>query len=200
MAKADSIPPFPSDIDRDIFGHWLSGFTDGEGCFHLYCQPHFHHGSTYSNPTAGFCIALRADDLTILEQIRMFFACGIIRLVHKRETKKRPGHPVHDYRVNKIGDLVQHIIPHFSRYPLRAKKARDFAIWKEGVALLAQVSSQPFRKKFGYRNGWARKWKPDLVAKFESFRDALKLQRVYQAPVITPVAHKEPPSLFDNLP
>jgi hypothetical protein len=30
MVTRDPIEPFPADIDRDAFGHWLSGFTDGE--------------------------------------------------------------------------------------------------------------------------------------------------------------------------
>src|SRR6185295_12914380 len=29
------IPPFPPEINRVAFGNWLSGLTDGEGCFFL---------------------------------------------------------------------------------------------------------------------------------------------------------------------
>ena len=52
---SNSIPPFPADIDRNAFGHWFSGLTDGEGCF--YAKTVGIH-----SPEVGYVLALRADD------------------------------------------------------------------------------------------------------------------------------------------
>jgi hypothetical protein len=41
------------------------------------------------------------------------------------------------------------VIPHFENHPLRAKKARDFIIWKDGIELLYRISRRPLQRGFG---------------------------------------------------
>jgi hypothetical protein len=110
----------------DAFGYWLSGFTDGEGCFHGRVVP----SRQKSSIIVSFSIALRADDLRILEEIRQALGVGGIYPVPSREENWQPQYM---YSVNDKKDLAQVIIPHFEKYPLRSKKTRDFVIWKRLV-------------------------------------------------------------------
>ena len=114
-------------IDLDIpdgFGHWLAGFTDGEGCFVIRFQK-----PKYTK--CFFSIRLRADDIDILQEIQETLGVGQIRL------SKEDGHnEVAGWQVCAIGDLIHVLIPLFEKYPLRAKKKRDFAIWSRAVRLI----------------------------------------------------------------
>src|SRR5262245_47081776 len=129
MARANPIPPFPEDIDRNDFGHFLSGLVAGEGYFLLY----FTRNKTaiFHVPWAQFGNNLRADDRPILDLARSFWGCGRIT----KHQKKR-ANPAMAYRIHSVRFLNDCLIPHFERYPLRAKKTGDFLIWKEGVRLI----------------------------------------------------------------
>lgn len=193
MSKRHSIESFPADIDRDAFGHWLSGFTDGEGCFAL----GWAVGNRLSRPVpmAYFSLALRMDDWAILALIQRFWGCGgLIRSMRTRDEKQ---HPAGILRVQRVEDVAGILVPHFDRYPLRAKKARDFVTWREGVALCLQVhrrkrTFRPGRRGNGYR--WT-------LAEWKHFEELIAIhrgQRVYLAPaavVSSPVA--EDRTLFD---
>jgi hypothetical protein len=110
----------------DEFGYWLAGFTDGEGCFAARIQS-FKDGSRALE--THFTIGLRADDRAILEEIQRVLGIGTI--------KTRRGHyspnPQAIYGVYCTADFYHIIVPLFERYPLRAKKAKDFQIWKRIV-------------------------------------------------------------------
>jgi hypothetical protein len=160
VATSDPITPFPADIDRDYFGAWLSGFTDGEGCFRLYLN-----GLTRT-PAAAFVIALRDDDKNVLALIRSFLSCGSVNI------KKRilPSKPQATFRVDRIADLATLIVPHFERFPLVAKKAMDFGLWKQGVSLIYAVNHRPIRLR----------WTKEDRQQFYDIQDSLCEQRRYK--------------------
>jgi hypothetical protein len=111
----------------DAFGHWFAGFTDGEGCFRV--KP--TNKGTFQ---CRFSIGLRADDAPILHEIREWLGFGI--LVHSgRDSIKQEQWRL---EVNRKVDTVK-LVEIFDAYPLRAKKARDFAIWRQAVAVWADV-------------------------------------------------------------
>jgi len=171
--------------DRDTFGHWLSGFVDGEGMFLL----KWHTCRDYQIPVAGFEIHLRLDDRSILEEIRDFLGVGTFydrpERIHGPE--KTRSKPQLCYRVNITKHLAKVVVPNFERYPLRAKKRNDFAIWKQGVALLYRVWKRPMQSA-GYRKGTTRRWSVAQLDEFESLMMALREQRKFEAstPVIPP--------------
>lgn len=103
-------------IDND-FGHWLAGFTDGEGCFTAV----FIRQCLY----AQFRIHCRADD-KILRHIHKILNIGNLYF-YKTDNQVNP---MLSLCVGSLKDC-QKIITLFDKYPLRAKKARDFEIWKE---------------------------------------------------------------------
>lgn len=190
MTKA-SLPilPFPADIDRDHFGHYLSGFVDGEGHFALTVS------NSKKTPAACFVIGLRADDLPILRLIQSYFGCGRITL--KPDDGKRRDQ--YFLQISRNGDHVASIVPHFLAFPLRAKKRRDFEIWREGVALVQQVTSIPI-VRLGGTHGSLPRWTAERMRRFCSLRDALQAIRQFDAPAV-PLPEPLPaePSLFDLL-
>lgn len=166
MAKSHSIiPPFP-DVDRDAFGNWLSGFTDGEGHFSLRCSK-----ATRDTRASTFQINLRCDDLPILEQIQSYLGCGTIYQVIVKSRDGCNRRPQSQWVVFRNSELMRIVIPHFERYPLRAKKARDFIIWRKGVELLHQIGKRP------------RRGRPSGTGRLPSWTDLEK--REYQSLAVT---------------
>jgi hypothetical protein len=126
MAKYD-------DLAEDGFGHWLAGFADGEGCFYLRIG-HSRGGVVQNNFDMRFSLSQRADDEAILQSI--VERTGIGRLYRVRPSNSRP---IVRWEVHKQVDLCA-LIEIFDRFPLRARKRNDFAVWREAV--LAYVALQ----------------------------------------------------------
>lgn len=109
------------------FPFWLSGFTDGEGCFLI-----------SFNKNAGFNLKLEVrpsfsigqgkhresykSQTHILQRIESYFQCGFIRK-YKRDGMMK-------YEVRNLSNLCDIIIPHFEKYPLLTQKKSDFNKFK----------------------------------------------------------------------
>lgn len=177
--------------DTDAFGYYLSGLIDGEGCF---CLALLNLSTGKKLPRAEFNIALRADDHTILKKLHDLWRCGnfysgIGRTYRTKDKVNRK--PLIRYYVNDTSALISTVIPFFHRYPLRAKKARDFIIWEEATRFLHSVRSRPSMKK----------WRPEDHERFLEFIDALKRQRAYgSGDVPLPAAPPEHCPLFSAVP
>jgi hypothetical protein len=181
MVNGISVPPFPAHLDREAFGHWLSGFADGESTFLLgFVRP---KKRTSETAHGTFRITLRADDGDTLRLIQSFWRCGRLGFYDNRRSKIPNARPIGVYGVQATGDLIRTVIPHFDRYPLRSKKARDFAIWKEGIALLDTIQ----RRRLRYRPGMAPnrhggtypKWTKTDQSRFVALKESLQKQRAF---------------------
>ena len=109
------------------FPFWLSGFTDGEGCFLI-----------SFNKNAGFNLKLEVrpsfsigqgkhresykSQTHILQRIESYFQCGFIRK-YKRDGMMK-------YEVRNLSNLCDIIIPHFEKYSLLTQKKLDFNKFK----------------------------------------------------------------------
>jgi len=178
MATSQSIPPFPSDIDRDAFGHWLSGFTDGEGNFKLTwhrTKPRGPRGTIYTVPGARFEIGVRDDDSAVIELIRSYFGVGRLATRPARGNHK----PLIRIMVASAADLMAVVVPHFDRFPLRAKKRRDYELWRRGVALLHSVLIRPSIPRTDGIRGTRPKWTQDEREEFHRLFLAVKAVREY---------------------
>ncbi len=180
--------PFPADIDRDAFGHWLSGFVDGEGFFTLGVNTHSYKHKNgirkyvpVATPWSRFGITLRADDYAVIDLIQSYWGCGMCNFRERGRTAKTNDCPQYQIRLAKIESLANVLIPHFDMYPLFAKKRRDYAIWKEATLLIRTVQCRRSRH-FMVGHGQHPKWTLDERDRFNSLSAALVSVRKYRGP------------------
>jgi len=133
---------------NDDLGHWLAGFVDGEGAFmiHPVIRKRGYIRKDGSSQESHECdvkfqIKLRVDDIQILQEIKKHLACGKVIVCQRSKSKGgfENTKPVAIYLVTVYSDLYNIIVPLFEKYPLRAKKAQDFEIWKDAVAIAYQA-------------------------------------------------------------
>ena len=139
---------------------WLTGFTDGEGCFSLWKA--WNRGQAEKAWRSVFVIGLRADDEPVLQEIRAYWGdIGRIHLWPSYAPASSNAKPTVDYRISSVEDLCRVVIPHFEQYPLRSKKQRDFAIWKQGTEHILRVKRRRHIPRIGEScGGYYPKWKP----------------------------------------
>jgi hypothetical protein len=127
-----------NDLTDEQFGHWMAGFTDGEGCF--YCRvSRPRRGSISEDIEPAFSIILRDDDLAILEEIilRTGWKTRIQRhgaMTNRQGIRSNPRAKLEVRRALHCMEVVRF----FDKFRLRAKKRNDFAIWREIVIGIAQ--------------------------------------------------------------
>ena len=111
------------------FASYISGFSDGEGCFSV----SFNFREKLKNKIEvrpSFSIGQNKRSLDLLQQIKTFFNCGSIRFSKSDQ--------VYKYEVRNISDLRKKIIPHFDKFPLMTAKRNDFQIFKQICNQVAQ--------------------------------------------------------------
>ncbi len=150
------------------FGAWLSGFAAGESTFSVEATRRATGGWRFG---CRFLIGLRDDDLPILQEIQRFWGCGRIKHVKANRGSK----PVAHYIVESMRDNVSTVVPHFIVHPLRAKKAVDFGIYREAVALMHDVSK---RQPGEGATPWSR-WLPSDEALFLELKKRISESRRY---------------------
>jgi hypothetical protein len=116
-----------SDHKIKLNPYFITGFIDGEGCFHI---------SIYrdSRTTTGwrvklcFKISMHQKDRALLELIKTSLGVGQI---YKHGTNSI------ELRVNSVKDLLV-ITNHFDKYPLITQKLADYIIFKRALELMNQ--------------------------------------------------------------
>ena len=109
---------------------WITGFVDGEGCFHVGINPH-------REMTAGFqvlpefTVVQHERDVQVLHALKAHFGCGVVRVNHADRMA---------YRVRSVKHLLEHIVPFFVEHPLKTKKNVDFQKFRD-VLLLMEAGS-----------------------------------------------------------
>lgn len=142
----------------DSFGNWLAGFIDGEGCFHISIASKEWYG-------IKFTLKLRADDEGILREIVEKTKIGYVEKYTGKSVAN--ANPQSQWRVNSQVDCLK-LIELLEKYPLRAKKKRDFDIWKKAVKYLANA-----------KRGHKTRGRRDLTP-IKLLRDKLKNTRMYE--------------------
>ena len=147
----------------DEFGHWLAGFIDGEGCFSIMRN----HNRSY---VLRFAVCVRGDDREIIEQIHAETGLG---RVDSRGYPTLLGSPQVEWRVQRKADCMG-LVSLLDRYPLRAKKARDYAMWRAAAMLWCPLD--------GRRRG-SGAFPPEITEQLKELHDALKEGRIYREAV-----------------
>jgi hypothetical protein len=108
-------------------GHYLAGFTDGEGSFNV----SFRKRGDYAMPwKVSLCFNVSQRDKVILTLLQKYIGCGTLRQRHDG---------VWYYEVNNFTAIVENVIPFFDWFGfLSAKKQRDFAKFKQLAKLLQE--------------------------------------------------------------
>lgn len=134
-----------TDVDP-AFGHWFAGFVDGEGCFRI------TENNGGRSMTCRFAINLRDDDAPILREIHSTLKMGTLNRDASQGTH-RTSQPRMRWQVYDKSGCMR-LVAIFDRFPLRAKKGRDYAIWREAVLQWGQAG--------GPRSGYAgpANWEP----------------------------------------
>lgn len=119
-------PPL-DELAADGFGHWLAGFLDGEAAFVINKRKR----DGYHSYVPTMKVALRSDDRPILEEASRRLGVGSVFDLAFRNTNQ---HPQVAWSVHRRSDCLA-LVEVLDRFPLRAKKHRDYQVWREAVVL-----------------------------------------------------------------
>ena len=108
----------------------MAGFIDGEGSFFI---SYTSENKTKFRPK--FSLAIRADDRPIVDELRAATGIGT----------------VHEYKATSSGNTVvrwmiqshadcEALVRLLDSFPLRAKKRKDFDVWRRAVAEASTLS------------------------------------------------------------
>ena len=111
----------------DDFANWLAGFIDGEGSFLIVRDRRSWRSDTFRTTLR---LGLRADDESVLREIAESTGLGYV--------KRKKITPVGKTRPQVVWEVVTKLdcmalVRLLDAHPLRAKKARDYAVWREAV-------------------------------------------------------------------
>jgi len=129
LCRAAALAP-PTFSVEPSFGNWLAGLADGEGCFWI----HRCKRGEWLSPQ--FKIKLRDDDRATLVACRD--TLGIGNLYDHPAPRTGNGRPSSSWIVQSRAD-AERLVTVFDVFPLRSKKARDFAVWRRAVELAGTI-------------------------------------------------------------
>jgi hypothetical protein len=159
-------------------GHYLAGFTDGEGSFNV----SFRKRGDYAIPwKVSLCFNVSQRDRIILTLFEQHLRCGAMR-------SRADG--VWYYEVNNFTAIVENVIPFFDRFGfLSHKKQRDFAKFKQISALIQDgrhLSKEgideilQIRRDMNDGGAMRRKYSDDSIIELFEIRESSETKR--QAP------------------
>ena len=105
---------------------WITGFVDGEGCFHIGINPHEDMKVGYQ-VLPEFTVVQHERDVQLLHAIKAYFGCGVVRTNHGDRMA---------YRVRGKEQLLRIIVPFFVKYRLRTRKRIDFEKFRTVVLMM----------------------------------------------------------------
>lgn len=121
-------PLIQVDSAKRIDPYWLSGFTEGEGCF--FVNIYKRKDSVLGEGTKlVFKITQDQRNRELLELFPSIFGCG------KLYNQNSKGGVV-DYMVTGLGDIINKIIPFFIAHPLMGAKLKEYQDFVEVAKLM----------------------------------------------------------------
>jgi hypothetical protein len=106
--------------------HWVVGFVDGEGCFHIGIGKHAEMKAGHQ-VLPEFTVVQHERDAQVLHGLKAFFGCGVVRVNHGDRLA---------YRVRSLEHLRERIVPFFLSHPLKTKKNVDFLKFRDVLLLM----------------------------------------------------------------
>ena len=112
----------------NLDAQWITGFVDGEGCFHVGINPH-EDIKTGFQVLPEFTVVQHKRDVQVLHALKDHFGCGVVRVNHEDRLA---------YRVRGLQHLLERIVPFFVRHPLKTSKNVDFRKFRHVVLLMQE--------------------------------------------------------------
>lgn len=112
--------------DNILHPYYITGFSDGEGCFFINVRPRPNRNKGYAVELL-FKITLSLKDKLLLEKIKDFFGVG--RLLSQGSSVS--------YNVRSLDDL-QVVVNHFDKYPLISNKYSDYILFRQVFEVMKQ--------------------------------------------------------------
>ena len=110
----------------NLTAQWITGFVDGEGCFHIGISNHPEmSGGIQILPE--FTVVQHKRDVQVLFALKAFFNCGVVRTNHGDGMA---------FRVRKLQHLSEIIIPFFMKHKLKTKRRVDFEKFRDVVLMM----------------------------------------------------------------
>ena len=106
---------------------WITGFVDGEGCFHVGINERSDMTSGYQI-LPEFTVVQHERDAQVLHALKAHFGCGVVRRNHGDRMA---------YRVRGHEHLLERIVPFFEKHPLKTSKRIDFQRFRRVVRMMA---------------------------------------------------------------
>ena len=134
IKSSDNVLGADNQQERLKIESWITGFTDGEGCFSV---------SFIKNKTAKigwqifpeFVITQGEKSLPALEIFKKYFKCGNI-YVNKRYDNHNEN--LYRYCIRSISELDKKVIPFFEQHQLQTYKRNDFVIFAKIVRMMSE--------------------------------------------------------------
>lgn len=95
---------------------WITGFVDGEGCFHVSVNPN-KSMALKVQVLPEFTVVQHVRDVKVLYALKNFFQCGIVRKING---------DFFCYRVRNLNHIWTIIIPFFEKHPLKTIKRLNY--------------------------------------------------------------------------
>ena len=132
VVVGDNVSGADNQQERPVAAQWVVGFVDGEGCFSV---------SVFRNRTCAlgwqcqpeFAVVQGARSVQVLHLVQQYFACGSVGRNGRHDNHTSD---MYRYRVSRLADLAEHVVPFFEAHPLRTAKADDFAVFASVVQLM----------------------------------------------------------------
>ena len=145
----------------DYIGHYLAGFSDGEGSFNVSFRPREDYRTPWK---ISLCFNVSQKDKVILALFKRYLGCGTLR--------SRPD-GVWYYEVNNFSAIWENVIPFFKKYKfLSAKKKRDFSkfcqiakLIKNDQHLIEEGIREILKIRREMNDGGKRKYSEDEILK-----------------------------------
>ncbi len=106
---------------------WVTGFVDGEGCFHVGINTHADMKTGFQ-VLPEFTVVQHKRDVTVLHALKAHFGCGVVRTSHGDRMA---------YRVRSVEHLLNHIVPFFTEHPLKTRKRVDFEKFRRVILMMS---------------------------------------------------------------
>lgn len=102
---------------------YITGYSDGEGCFCVSFSKRPKNIKVGFEVKPSFSVSQNNDRSEVLDLMKNYFNCGFLRRDWGDKTLK--------YEVRSLNDLLNTIIPHFIKYPMKSAKQKDFILFSE---------------------------------------------------------------------